>query len=129
MVFGIFDGLHEGHIFFLKQASKCGDLLIVVGRDSSAIELKGKRPRQKQVIRVSNIHKLKLGEVVLGDENQCSYGVVKKFLPDVICLGYDQKELKNDLKMKMREKKLPKIALLTLRPYKPAAFHKSRFNV
>ena len=36
LVFGTFDGLHEGHKDFLRQAKQYGDhLTVVVGRDST----------------------------------------------------------------------------------------------
>ena len=46
LVFGTFDGLHEGHQFFLKKARALGDrLVVVVARDVSVIALKGRSAR------------------------------------------------------------------------------------
>jgi len=41
MVFGVFDGLHEGHLFFLDEAQKYGDnLIIVVASDINVKNIK-----------------------------------------------------------------------------------------
>lgn len=42
MVSGCFDGLHAGHVCFLQEAAKLGDLIVVVGLDASLRLLKGK---------------------------------------------------------------------------------------
>jgi len=46
LVFGTFDGLHEGHKNFFKQAREFGDfLVVVVGRDSTIVKTKGRPPK------------------------------------------------------------------------------------
>ena len=47
LVFGTFDGLHDGHRFFLQEARKQGEKLIAsVARDEIVERFKKKRPRQ-----------------------------------------------------------------------------------
>ena len=42
MAFGTFDVLHPGHHFYLEQARKLGDnLVVVVARDANVKKLKG----------------------------------------------------------------------------------------
>ena len=44
-VFGVFDGIHAGHQDFLRQAREYGDeLVVIVARDKSVTQLKGKPP-------------------------------------------------------------------------------------
>ena len=111
MVFGVFDGLHEGHIFFLEEAlrslgeegSKGGKLIIVVARDASVLELKKKKPQLTELARKKALEKsFPDAVVVLGDRKQGSYKVVKRHRPDVIVLGYDQKALEQDLRDKLK---------------------------
>ena len=46
MAFGTFDGLHPGHLNFLKQARRLGDsLVVVVARDANVRKIKGRFPR------------------------------------------------------------------------------------
>ena len=45
LVFGTFDIIHPGHVFFLNQAKKLGDFLcVVVSRDETVNELKREYP-------------------------------------------------------------------------------------
>ena len=48
MAFGTFDLLHPGHINFLNQAKKHGQLIIVIARDKTVKEVKGKLPQHKE---------------------------------------------------------------------------------
>ena len=45
MVFGVFDGLHEGHKYLLTEAAKlCDELVVVVTLDEAVATLKGHLP-------------------------------------------------------------------------------------
>ena len=53
VVFGIFDGVHEGHRDFFQQAREYGDaLMVILGRDSSARSLKSRAPRYSEEERI-----------------------------------------------------------------------------
>jgi len=41
VVTGCFDGLHSGHVYFLEQAAKHGQLYVCVGSDATIRALKG----------------------------------------------------------------------------------------
>lgn len=127
MVFGVFDRLHPGHISFLRQAARYGnELIVVVARDSSVQELKHKMPSHSEKERLRAIKKnLLANRAVLGDSKLGCYGVIKKYKPDLICLGYDQKTLEEDLKQRMEKEQIPTIRLILLRPHKPEKFHTS----
>lgn len=43
-VSGVFDSLHSGHIAFLKEASKYGELYVGLGSDKTIFQLKGRKP-------------------------------------------------------------------------------------
>ena len=43
-VAGFFDGLHPGHISFLNEASKYGDLHVSIGGDKNLLHLKNTQP-------------------------------------------------------------------------------------
>lgn len=96
MVFGTFDHLHPGHLDYFKQARRFGkDLIIVVARDRNVLKIKGRQAERKEANRARIIRQKlkKLGwtaTVALGGrENR--WAVIKKYHPDFICLGYDQK--------------------------------------
>ena len=102
MATGVFDLLHLGHLFFLQEAKKLGDeLVVVVATDKTAKKLKH-IPITPQDMRVKMVGELKpVDKVVLGYEDD-RYKIVKELKPDIIALGYDQKhdeeQIKNDLK-------------------------------
>ncbi len=92
MAFGTFDILHPGHKFYLKQAKKLGDkLVVVVARDENVKTLKGKMPLNNEEKRFAIVKALDfVDEAVLGDREMRKWAVVKRFHPTTIALGYDQ---------------------------------------
>lgn len=101
MVFGVFDGLHEGHRAFLNFAKEHGQLVVVVARDSVVQKLKNKTAINNENKRVEAIKKfMPQAVVMLGDEEQGSYEVIKKHKPDRIVLGFDQEALRADVQAK-----------------------------
>jgi len=124
MVFGVFDGLHSGHLYFLEEAAKYGEVIAVVARDSVVQKLKAKIPRRNENERLRAIREVPfVREAVLGDEKQGVYAVIAKHKPDIICLGYDQDWLRKDLKGKIVKKVLPPMQLIQLTLYWPGKSH------
>ena len=100
LVFGTFDGIHPGHIFFLKEAKKMGKLFVSVSSDKNASVLKKKELWKKEDERKKEIKKLKIADkVIIGDEKIGDWNIVGKIKPDIIALGYDQKKMKVALKL------------------------------
>ncbi|KKU81731.1 MAG: FAD synthase, partial [Parcubacteria group bacterium GW2011_GWA2_47_8] len=95
MAFGVFDGLHTGHISYLKQAKKEGDyLIVVVARDSVVKRFKTRHPIIKEVDRLELIGALNfVDEAVLGLDirSEREYiNIISEYQPQIIMLGYDQ---------------------------------------
>lgn len=44
MVTGCFDLLHSGHVAFLKEAAKLGEVYVCIGNDANVFQLKGRYP-------------------------------------------------------------------------------------
>jgi FAD synthetase len=90
MATGVFDILHTGHIFFLTEARKLGDeLVVVVARDATAKRLK-REPIVPELLRLELVRGLKpVDRAVLGDVGD-QYRVVEEIKPDIIALGHDQ---------------------------------------
>jgi FAD synthetase len=91
MATGVFDLLHPGHLFFLEEAKKLGDeLVVVVARDQTARRLKHE-PYVPEQIRREMVEALKpVDRAVLGSATDIYQTVVEE-RPDIIALGYDQK--------------------------------------
>lgn len=88
---GCFDIFHVGHLRYLKESSKHGDILVVgVNSDASIKRLKGnKRPIVSQNDRMELLSSLSfVSYVVLFDEDT-PYEIIKKIKPDIITKGGD----------------------------------------
>lgn len=126
VIFGIFDGIHDGHRSLFSQAKEYGDeLVVIIGRDSASLKWKGKNPKYNQETRRALVLKeAKVDQAVLGDEEQSSYNVLEELNPDGICLGYDQDDLEQDLRTWLSQKGKD-IPLIHLKPYQSDLHHNS----
>lgn len=98
LVFGTFDGLHEGHLHFLSEANKLGELYVSVSSDESALQRKGKNPIRNVNERIEAIQRLDIAiDVSGGDKTLNNWTSIKVVKPDVIALGFDQYGLKTVL--------------------------------
>ncbi len=126
MVFGVFDGLHDGHRFFLDKASLIGDkLIVVVARDAAVSAYKGRAPLLNQSER---IHAVKAAypeaTVVLGDEVENTWDVINVYKPSTIALGYDQTELRDRLET-IKDAFHASIALTVIEDHRGHELHSS----
>lgn len=99
LVFGVFDGLHEGHKFFLSQAKgRCGKLVVALTRDEVAHMLKGRYPKYSFSERLEALRSYDPDLALLsGDESPGSWNILNKIRPDVVYLGHDQHALAPEL--------------------------------
>jgi len=125
MVFGTFDGLHEGHLDFFEQAREHGDYLIAVaGRDENIKKIKGHFPKKRERERFTELQKCNLvNKPVLGYDDD-PYRVIETLKPDVICLGYDQESFSKDLEKELKSRGL-EIEVLRMKAFKPDKLHSS----
>lgn len=126
MVFGVFDGLHDGHKAMLRQAKSLGDYLIaVVAQDHIVEHLKGHFPSVNMEERIGHLMSAdRVDKVVAGDRELGVWEVVNQEQPDIIAVGYDQTLLKLDLQKHFPDfKKVPEIRILDA--YEPNIYHTS----
>jgi len=126
LVFGTFDGFHNGHLNFFKQAKKYGDyLIVVVARDDTVKKIKGNFPFRNEVERAKDVQECKIvNEVKLGNNRSNPYKILKMIKPDVICLGYDQKVFTKNLPKEIKKLRL-KTKVFRMKSYKAKRFHSS----
>ncbi len=91
LTFGTFDHFHDGHAFYLSEAKKYGDeLIVVIARDETVKAIKGADPDFGEKLRKKAVEASGIATtVVLGDKSD-KYKVIKKYKPTTIALGYDQ---------------------------------------
>ena len=106
MATGTFDILHMGHIYFLKEAKKLGDeLIVVVACDKTVRRLKHE-PVTSEDMRLNLIKELRVvDDAVIGKEDDM-FEVVEQIQPDVIALGYDQIHDEKSLQKKLDDRNL-----------------------
>lgn len=100
MVFGVFDGLHEGHHHLLRQAQiRCEKLVVVVAHENVVKAIKGHSPRFSIEERAQALGAFdSCLEIVLGDPVIETWSHLKTYRPDMVFLGYDQHLLGERLK-------------------------------
>jgi len=128
MVFGVFDGIHEGHRSFLNEAMNKGRVIIVVTHDSIVRALKNKTPKQPLSVRMEQLYQeFSDAKVIAGDELLNSWQVVLDEKPDIILLGYDQQNMKKTLDLFIVSNNLS-TKIEQAEPFQPDKYHTSLFK-
>lgn len=88
---GVFDILHQGHIFSLSQAAKEADYLIVgLNADASVKRLKGdNRPVNSQDSRALMLASLIMVDALVLFDEDTPLELIKALLPDILVKGGD----------------------------------------
>ena len=94
---GCFDIIHSGHVNYLSEAKKLGDVLIVgVNTDGSVKKLKGEaRPINNLEERMAVLAGLAAVDFVVPFSEETPYNLIKKVMPDILVKGgdYDVKNI------------------------------------
>ncbi len=88
---GCFDILHAGHVHYLNECKKYGDILIVgINSDNSVKRLKGeRRPLLPLEMRAYILSNLCAVDYVVPFEEDTPYNLIKAIKPDVLIKGGD----------------------------------------
>jgi len=106
MATGTFDLLHMGHIYYLKEAKKLGDKLVVVVATDSTVRRLKHEPVNPEATRLNLIKELEVvDEAYLGYEEDI-YEIVEEIKPDIIALGYDQTHNEKDIISDLKKRKI-----------------------
>ncbi|HCB35593.1 MAG TPA: hypothetical protein DEP25_03050 [Candidatus Taylorbacteria bacterium] len=127
LVFGVFDGLHNGHRFLLGEARKLGNRLIAaVAQDSVVAQIKRRPPVHSLAERIKMLEESRLVDhAVPGDTTLGSWSAVMKWKPNIVALGYDQTELEKELRTFIKKENLP-LAIVKIEAHEGNRLH-SRF--
>lgn len=88
---GCFDILHVGHVRYMQEAAKLGDIFVVgLNSDASVKRLKGsERPVNNENDRAEILSSLGFVDYVVVFEEDTPYELIKKVQPDVLVKGGD----------------------------------------
>ncbi len=125
MVFGTFDIIHPGHAYLLTEAKKLGDyLVVIIARDQTVKEVKGRGPQNDENSRLKNISDLNIADKVILGNISDKYQVIKEEKPDIIALGYDQRAFVDKLKTIVDKN----TKIVRLKPFKENIYKSSKFR-
>lgn len=125
LCFGTFDGLHQGHEDYFRQAREQGDhLVVVVARDTTVVDVKGDLPAMNEKERLTAIQDhVMVDDAMLGYPDD-KYRIIEEIQPDVICLGYDQEAFTDTLDFELARRGLA-ATVVRCEPYYPDTFKSS----
>lgn len=108
---GVFDLLHLGHVRFLEEAKRKGGpgayLVVVVASDKTVTRRKGRKPVLPEAQRRKLVSSLKtVDRAVVGYERVNMLATLNKIRPDIICVGYDQMEIKKSVEQLLKREGL-----------------------
>ena len=128
MCAGTFDIIHPGHLYYLSEAKKYGSkLVVVVARDETSGTFKGKNPVHTEKERLESVRMLKIvDEAILGNKGNI-FDIIEKIKPDAICLGYDQKVLKQELEDELKKRGI-KADVIRMGAYMPNVYKSSKMR-
>jgi len=125
MVFGTFDIIHPGHLYLFEEAKKLGDTLtVIVARDQTVLEVKGRAVQNDENARLKNIENLHIADKVILGNLADKYQVIKEEKPDIIALGYDQRAFVDSLNETLDSK----TKIIRLKPFKEDIYKSSKFR-
>lgn len=123
--FGTFDGLHDGHRHFLRQAAAHGRLRVVVALDATVVRVKGRPPLRDERERLRTL--LDDGyDAVLGHPGD-KYRVIEEWRPDTVCLGYDQAAFTGGLSEALVSRGI-RARIVRLEPHRPDIYKSSKLD-
>lgn len=128
MCAGTFDTIHPGHLFYLSEAKKHGNkLIVVVARDDTSESFKGKKPFHNEKKRLESVRMLEIvDEAVLGHHGDI-FKIIEEVRPDVICLGYDQKVQKQQLEDELQKRNI-RADVVRIESYMPHLYKTSKLK-
>jgi len=129
LTFGTFDIFHPGHEHYLKEAKKYGDeLYVVVSRDKTVLEVKGRETVNNENKRLEYIRSLDyVSGAFLGSDGD-KYKIIEEIGPDVIVFGYDQISFTKDVEKILKERGLNVEIVRLTKGFKPDVYKSSKLR-
>lgn len=122
---GTFNSVHPGYKYLLKKAKALGDYLVVV----IAHDKHNKKPNAVPVkVRKKNIERLRIADKVVIGSPKSFVGVVYKFKPKIIVLGYDQELPDEETKQAVKNMKISIVRCKKYRNYSASRLSHKRIK-
>lgn len=126
---GAFDLLHLGHVRFLEASKRKGGpgakLIVVVARDKTVLRRKGRMPIFSEIQRRELVGSLRVvDKAILGHTHLDLLGILREVGPDIISVGYDQKQIKASVNKLLKDQHLA-IRLVQIPKFGPRRLNSS----
>jgi len=126
---GVFDLLHIGHLRFLEESKKKGGagskIVVVIARDKTVFRRKGRGPVVPEDQRRELVAALRVVDrAILGRREIDLLGILREVKPDIVCVGYDQNEIRAAVTRLVKREKLP-VRVVRIRRFGPDGFNSS----
>ena len=126
---GVFDLLHLGHVRFLEASKRRGGpgakLVVVVARDTTVLRRKGRMPILPEDQRRRLVASLRVvDKAILGHAHLDLLGILREVEPDILCVGYDQKQIKTSVDKLLRKERL-RIRIVQIPKFGPDGLNSS----
>lgn len=90
---GCFDIIHVGHVRYLKEAKRLGDILVIgLNSDNSVSRIKPGRPIISEAQRAEVLSALYMVDYITLFDEDTPYELIRELKPDVLVKGADWKE-------------------------------------
>ncbi|MFH1621054.1 MAG: adenylyltransferase/cytidyltransferase family protein [Patescibacteria group bacterium] len=123
--FGTFDGLHQGHEDYFRQAKELADeIIVIIARDATVVDVKGNLPSTNEKERLLAVSEHPMVDDARLGYHDDKYRVLEEIRPDIICLGYDQEAFTENLDAEMARRGLS-ASIIRCHPYYPDTFKSS----
>ncbi|MBI2657567.1 FAD synthase [Candidatus Woesearchaeota archaeon] len=128
MCAGTFDIIHPGHLYYLSEAKKYGDkLVVVVARDETSKSFKGRDPVHNERQRLESVRMLEIVDEAVPGHHGDIFKIIEEIKPDAICLGYDQNVQKQQLEDELKKRGI-KADVIRIGSYMPHMYKSSRMK-
>lgn len=125
LVFGAFDGLHEGHLALLQQArAHASSLVAALATDETIRNFKKVTPRESFDLRKQKLESSGLISHVCESVANNDYQCIRLEKPDCILLGYDQHALRDHLLTWLKQHKMD-LPVIMLEAHEPTTYKSS----
>lgn len=116
MVFGAFDILHKGHLFYFSKAKEFGDhLVVVIARDETIRKVKSRNSYNSENDRLEEVQKCEIvNKAILGNIED-KYQVIIDEKPDILVFGYDQQSFNIGIKEELSKRGITNIEIKTIK--------------
>ena len=107
LVGGVFDIIHPGHLYFLKEAWKLGEVVVVVASDETVVKNKKRKPIFNQDERMKILSSIRyVSKTVKGYPKLNIKKIIEETKPDIIFLGPDQLSFLKLIQEEIKEKSI-----------------------